>query len=564
MPDPIDRLILKPPGGAIQEFTLSTSSLTIGRATTNAIVLPDPKASRFHARIDQSPDGWQIVDLGSQNGVRVNRERVTRAIVGLADVVEIGDTILQFERGAPEPDPDLTRPIKPDNLDATVRDTRLPVLLHDTAVPRVAVVTPERTWEVPFNGDILTIGRSPSCDVTLDSDRVSRQHAVLERKGGLMLVRDLHSTNGTWTRNERVSSAPLTDGDEIRIGSARIILKGEVKVEDFTLIAPRASDRRPPVVVVPGFGGSTLWLGSDQVWPAPRAVLTHPSLLRIDQPLEARGLLDEVVIIPNLIRVDQYRALTEFLADSLSYEAGKDLLPFAYDFRQDNRTSARGLAEAVDAWDIAEPITIIAHSMGCLVARYYVERLGGAKRVGRVIYLGAPHAGTPYAFASLVHGPDLLPLGLLNASLRNVLASYPSWYQILPTYPCVSDHRAALELFGDETWLSQDHWQLLRDAHAFRHVLGLRPSVPSVCVFGYGLKTITSVAVERAPKSPCTKATFIVTPAGDGIIPEKSSIIAGSEIHPVKQHHASLFRDNDVRMRLKLELARGETQGVPW
>lgn len=561
MPDLIDRLILTPPGGTIQEFTLSTSSLTIGRATTNAIVLPDPKASRFHARIDRSPDGWQIVDLGSQNGLRVNSERVARATLGLADVVEIGDTVLQFERGAPDPDPDLTRPLTAGDLDATVRDIRLPMLLHDAASPRVAVVTPERTWEVPFNGDTLTIGRSPSCDVVLDSDRVSRQHAVLQRKGSRMLVRDLHSTNGTWIRHARVSSAPVTDGDEIRIGSARIILKGEAKAEDVTPMAPRASDRRPPVLVVPGFGGSTLWLGSEQVWPAPRAVLTHPSLLRIDQPLEPRGLLDDVVIIPNLIRVDQYRALTEFLTDSLSYEAGKDLLAFAYDFRQDNRTSARRLAAAVDAWDIAEPITIIAHSMGSLVARYYVERLGGSKRVGRVIYLGAPHAGTPYAFASLVHGPDLLPLGLLNASLRNVLASYPSWYQILPTYPCISDQRAALELFVDETWLSRDHWHMLRDARAFRQELERRPLVRSVCVFGYGLKTITSATVERAPNSPCTRATFVVTPAGDGIIPETSSIIAGSEIHPVKQHHASLFRDNDVRMRLQLELARGDTHG---
>ena len=31
----------------------------------------------------------------------------------------------------------------------------------------------------------------------------------------------------------------------------------------------------------------------------------------------------------------------------------------------------------------------------------------------------------------------------------------------------------------------------------------------------------------------------------------------GAEIHPVKQHHGSLYADGDVMMRLKLELTRG-------
>jgi len=37
---------------------------------------------------------------------------------------------------------------------------------------------------------------------------------------------------------------------------------------------------------------------------------------------------------------------------------------------------------------------------------------------------------------------------------------------------------------------------------------------------------------------------------------EQSSFLAGTEIHPVHQHHGSLFVDNDVKMRMKLELTR--------
>jgi hypothetical protein len=76
-------------------------------------------------------------------------------------------------------------------------------------------------------------------------------------------------------------------------------------------------------------------------------------------------------------------------------------------------------------------------------------------------------------------------------------------------------------------------------------------------VFGYGLKTITAATVQREPGRPCRKANFDVTAQGDGMIPESSGVLAGAEIHPVKQHHGSLYADSDVKMRLKLELTRG-------
>ena len=40
------------------------------------------------------------------------------------------------------------------------------------------------------------------------------------------------------------------------------------------------------------------------------------------------------------------------------------------------------------------------------------------------------------------------------------------------------------------------------------------------------------------------------------MIPETSAVLERAEIHPVQQHHGSLYADNDVKMRLKLELTR--------
>ena len=64
------------------------------------------------------------------------------------------------------------------------------------------------------------IGRLPECDVTIDSESVSRHHAVVEATGDGYRVEDKGSTNGTLVNNVRVESAELKDGDLVKIGKA--------------------------------------------------------------------------------------------------------------------------------------------------------------------------------------------------------------------------------------------------------------------------------------------------------------------------------------------------------
>jgi len=523
------KLVVETAAGPAREFTLARPSVTIGSGATNDVRVIDPLASRAHARLDRTPAGYELVELDSSAAVRVNGAAPSRASLQPGDVLTIGATTIRVA------------------ADDEHGDHVLPVHVADTSVPRVAVVTRTRTWEVPLTADATTIGRDAACDIVVDTAGVASRQAVLERRGEEVFIR-----NGA-------GKAALADGEGLDIGDgARIVFKRGFAHHELTLAhLPRHRVHgRPPVVIIPGFGGSMLFRGSEQVWPSPRMVLTHPELLRIDDPLDARGLVDEIVIVPHLFRQHQYGVLTDYLEEDLHYRSGDDLLEFAYDFRQDNRVSARALAAAIDAWDPEDPVTIVAHSMGGLIARYYVDCLGGDRRVGRVIYLGGPHAGTPYAFASLLHGPDMLPLGLLNASLRAILADYPSWYQILPTYQFARDQRSAFDVLADDTWMLDAHRPLVQNARAFRGELATRASVPSVCVFGYGLKTITSASVRRQLGLPCDKAEFGVEPKGDGMIPETSGVLDGAEIHPVKQHHGSLYADTDVKMRLKVELTR--------
>jgi pimeloyl-ACP methyl ester carboxylesterase len=378
----------------------------------------------------------------------------------------------------------------------------------------------------------------------------------------MFLLKDLESTNGTWLGEDRIDEHTLEEGDTFRIGNAKIVFKSGFQSEDLSMVGIPELEMpatRNPVVIVPGLMGSQLWRGSEQVWPNVKYLFSRPDMYRLPEfePLEARGLVGEVVIVPNLIKQEQYNRLGDYLEDSLGYEREKDLLEFAYDWRQDVRESSKKLAQAIDNWQASSPITIIAHSLGCLVSRYYIERHGGKNKVGRVVLLGGPHAGVPYAIVSLHTGPDLLPFGLLGERLRQVLITFPSMYQILPTYACVIDQDGRyINLLENEYWLPPSQRPLLRMAREFRRELGDKSSVPAVSIFGYGIKTVTQVLVNRDDTGVWKSADLTTESSGDNRVPESSGVLRGTEIHPVEQHHGALYVDNDVKMRLKLELMR--------
>ena len=55
--------------------------LTIGRASTNAIVIEDIAASREHAALELRVDRWYVSDLESKNGTLLNGEKITKAAI---------------------------------------------------------------------------------------------------------------------------------------------------------------------------------------------------------------------------------------------------------------------------------------------------------------------------------------------------------------------------------------------------------------------------------------------------------------------------------------------------
>jgi hypothetical protein len=74
----------------------------------------------------------------------------------------------------------------------------------------------------PVEGDRVSVGRRPDSDVFLDDVTVSRDHALIVRRGHDYFLDDCGSLNGTYVNRRRIDSHRLLDGDELQIGKYKL------------------------------------------------------------------------------------------------------------------------------------------------------------------------------------------------------------------------------------------------------------------------------------------------------------------------------------------------------
>jgi pimeloyl-ACP methyl ester carboxylesterase len=220
------------------------------------------------------------------------------------------------------------------------------------------------------------------------------------------------------------------------------------------------------IVLLPGILGSALSKNGDVIWDASttvvgRAILSGGASLQelalagdtdTGTGVTATHLLSDVHIVPFFWKIDGYSGLSEYLQDRLDARLGENFFEFPYDWRLDNRISAQRLADAAGGWLEQRrksypkaKLSLIAHSMGGLVARYFIEVLGGWRDTRMLITLGTPHRGALKALDYLANGRsvEIGPVHLLD--LWSLIASLPSVRQLLPIYPCVSIDGQALQ-----------------------------------------------------------------------------------------------------------------------
>jgi predicted component of type VI protein secretion system len=82
---------------------------------------------------------------------------------------------------------------------------------------RAQLVPVEGGAAIEIDKDLTLVGRKEDCDLRLDHKSVSKLHCVIVKTDGLLLLRDLGSTNGTRVNGQRVRRAALLPNDKLSI-----------------------------------------------------------------------------------------------------------------------------------------------------------------------------------------------------------------------------------------------------------------------------------------------------------------------------------------------------------
>lgn len=122
--------------------------------------------------------------------------------------------------------PAVVSPPAPDRAEGGTRVFEVPVVRAPRI--RLEIREPGRApRQVPVGGETIEIGRAPECDLILIDTRVSRHHARLRPRDGVLVLTDLGSTNGTFVNGQRVSEVVLGGGDRIQLGETRLAVERE-------------------------------------------------------------------------------------------------------------------------------------------------------------------------------------------------------------------------------------------------------------------------------------------------------------------------------------------------
>jgi ABC-type multidrug transport system ATPase subunit/predicted component of type VI protein secretion system len=183
--------------------TAAGTVVRIGRAEGNEVQTPaDRIVSAQHCKLVRLDGGYVLIDLESRNGTFLNGRRLERGSVRSGDVIALGPggPALRLEV--------VSRP-----RGAAGETVVIPRFDGQAARGRAALLREVTVGDVP-----LVAGRDEVADLRLDSPLVSRAHARLSRRDGVLTVEDLGSANGTFVDGRRVREATLADGARVVIG----------------------------------------------------------------------------------------------------------------------------------------------------------------------------------------------------------------------------------------------------------------------------------------------------------------------------------------------------------
>ncbi len=278
------------------------------------------------------------------------------------------------------------------------------------------------------------------------------------------------------------------------------------------------------IVLLPGITGSVLSKNGKDIWAASVGGIFNfirtlgdsleslalaeddPSRDEAPDGIVATRVMPDIHLIPGLWSIDGYGKVRNTILERFAVKEGENYIEFPYDWRRTNAASARLLKKTVEpkleAWrqKSGNPdarLILIAHSMGGLVSRWYLEMLDGWEQTRSLITFGTPYRGSVNAVENLHHGMNkkIGPFSLVD--LTAALRSFASIYELLPIYRCVDTGGPELLRVAEVSNFPHIDQQRAQAALAFHHQI--RDAVsehgedPAYALGGYRVHPITGI-----------------------------------------------------------------------
>lgn len=397
-------------------------------------------------------------------------------------------------------------------------------------------------------------------------------------------------TTGTKAKTTRTKNTKRGDRTPARAHGTRVAAAAGLAAAASAPVPPEPAMEPPPhiLVFVPGFLGSQLrdkrtgkivWLDFTSVplnpleWEGWLEELFN-AMLYPNPNLEPAGLVNDVIFLPPWIKQEQYGRLLKMFEDwgySVDPQdpnaSAMNAYTFPYDWRQDQRLSARQLGERLKELRALHPgkqVWLMGHSGGGIISRWLIEKEGGDKLVDRLFLLASPWDGSPKAVYMLFQGLDTFFRVRFNAfgipeRTRSALRTFPAMYQLIPqARPFLKRATGQMvDPFEGSSWLEDSRDRtLLADGRRFNQELGNHLTVKDTVAFlGRKLETTTGGIIELDESSHWRAIEWTDSELGDGTLPEYSAFFEDARVNvPVVADHGEIYISPALMDLLRVEL----------
>jgi pSer/pThr/pTyr-binding forkhead associated (FHA) protein/uncharacterized membrane protein len=210
-----------------RQYRIDGATATIGRAEENPIGLfGDPGVQPRHAIIERRGADYSIRNLAVQEGTFVNGNRIETVPLHDGDHIRISNYEMSFHSRAGAHGASLaTATPSSSGAASTMARTASAPPASEVASTSSATV---QAYLAGGNGNryalragaITSLGRALDNDIVVTDASASRHHATIEAINGGFRLHDLGSQNGTFVGGQRITDAPLGNGDTVRLGDA--------------------------------------------------------------------------------------------------------------------------------------------------------------------------------------------------------------------------------------------------------------------------------------------------------------------------------------------------------